>query len=129
MKENKTKTTWSAKKILFTFLIIGIILGLILSAYLIIVQMTNYNPEHEHLSTQLSCPYCENVEEYGNVYNYIFSFIKEEPLSWLGFILWFPLGAEGIATFILIIRGSKRAKIKKKENKEKISNSVTNILD
>ena len=127
----KEKKSWSAKKILLTFLLIGIVLGVALSAYLIIDQSTYFNPEHDCVAGA-TCHFCDNVEEYGNVYNYIFSFIKDEPLNWLGFILWFPLGAECIATLILVIRKIKMNKGNKKEtkeHKEKITNAVNNVLD
>ncbi|MBR5223125.1 MAG: hypothetical protein IKV81_03055 [Clostridia bacterium] len=131
MKEKnvKTKKTWSVKRILLTFLLIGIILAVAFCAWLFVVQISNFNPAHEHLPTWSSCTYCEDVETYGNAFNYGLSYLLDNPDVWLDISLLIILGSECIAGLILLVKGIKKSKDNKKMKVEKISNNVTNVLD
>ena len=132
----KEKKSWSAKKILLSFLLIGFIGGLILNTFLFVNEMNYFINEivnHTHVDScyavyydteVVRCYESEIMTQYGNAFFYAFNL--DEII--INFICVIGI-SEVLAGLILLVRGIKNSKNNQKIKEEKISNSVTNILD
>lgn len=146
-KKAKIKKPWSAKKLIFTFLIIGVVLGLVICGLFFLEEMRFYEEDYANHHHKYYC-YDYNgdldcyVTNYVEMYDTAFDHALAQCTTFSLVLKIYFAGAVGgcllIAGIILLVRKLVLANKKKNTNntnddrktkQEKISTIVNNVLD